>query len=49
MLTGDDTKRLMGECEGLICCPSFWDELADKINEEIERSYDEKDSIQMQD
>ena len=37
MLTGDDIKRLVGECEGLICCPSFWDELADKINEEIKK------------
>lgn len=35
-LTGDDIKRLVGECEGLICCPEFWDELAERINKEVE-------------
>ena len=37
-LTGDDIKRLVGECECLICCPEFWQELADKINEEVKKS-----------
>lgn len=33
-LTGDDIKRLVGECKTPICDPRWWDELAEKINKE---------------
>jgi len=36
-LTGDRLKELVGECETRICCPTWWQELADLINKEIKK------------
>jgi hypothetical protein len=36
-LTGDRLKELVGECETSICCPGWWQELADLINEETKK------------
>ncbi|AZU97814.1 hypothetical protein [Vibrio phage LP.2] len=41
-MTGDELKKLVGECETEICCPNWWDELAKLITEHEKKNPDER-------
>lgn len=44
-LTGQDMQRIVGECTTNVGCPTWWDELAKKVNEHYENGISDNNSV----